>query len=69
MTSPRTTEPPVARADVVDVAADHVPTPRTTTLRTMNRKNWIRARDPHKTSLKREVANAPNAIKRRAAPS
>jgi hypothetical protein len=54
----RTTEPPVVRGDVVDVAAEHVPIPSSATLKMMNRRNWIRARDPHDTILTREGANA-----------
>ena len=47
----RTTEPPVAGGDVVDVAAENIPIPRTRTLKIMNRENWIRARDPHSAIL------------------
>jgi hypothetical protein len=49
-----TTEPPVARGHVVDLAAEDVPIPRTGTVKIMNRKNWIRAGDPHDTILTRE---------------
>jgi hypothetical protein len=42
-----TTETPIARRDVVDLAPEHIPVPGSREFQIMNGQHWIRTHDAH----------------------
>jgi hypothetical protein len=49
----RTTEPPVARVHIIDLAAENLLVPRTGPVKVVNSKDRVRADEPHSTILRR----------------